>query len=134
MPIATCRRAADPAANARIDVRHSSCDIQSVTVAPSNGPARVACFTCLLSKPATQGRASVTMQGSSGHLLLTTGERDLLLQLASNSLYERFVFMKEHNTEDRARSVASLEVGYGHMTDEELLKEYCLTASPAVFE
>jgi RNA polymerase sigma-70 factor (ECF subfamily) len=42
--------------------------------------------------------------------------------------------MKEHNTEDRARSVASLAVGYGHMTDEELLKEYCLTASPAVFE
>jgi RNA polymerase sigma-70 factor (ECF subfamily) len=42
--------------------------------------------------------------------------------------------MKQHTTEDRANSVASLEVGYGHMTDEELLKEYRLTASPAVFE
>jgi RNA polymerase sigma-70 factor, ECF subfamily len=42
--------------------------------------------------------------------------------------------MTEHNTEDRARRVGSDPVGYGHMTDEELLMEYRLTGSPAVFE
>jgi RNA polymerase sigma-70 factor, ECF subfamily len=42
--------------------------------------------------------------------------------------------MTEHNTEDRARRVVSAPVGYGHMTDEELLMEYRLTGSPAVFE
>ena len=41
--------------------------------------------------------------------------------------------MTEHNTEDRVRRVESAPVGYGHMTDEELLMEYRLTGSPASF-
>jgi RNA polymerase sigma-70 factor, ECF subfamily len=61
------------------------------------------------------------------------GEEGKLPQLASNSLYEEFVTMKELTTEDRARlahSSAALEL----MTDEELLAEYRLAGSPQVFE
>jgi RNA polymerase sigma-70 factor, ECF subfamily len=42
--------------------------------------------------------------------------------------------MTKHNTEAGARSVNSEAVGHGQMTDEELVMEYRLTASPAVFE
>jgi RNA polymerase sigma-70 factor, ECF subfamily len=42
--------------------------------------------------------------------------------------------MTKQNTEDHARLVNSDSVGHGHMTDEELLMEYRLTASPVVFE
>lgn len=42
--------------------------------------------------------------------------------------------MTEHNTEDRVRRVETAPVGYTHMTDEELLMEYRLTGTSAVFE
>lgn len=42
--------------------------------------------------------------------------------------------MTEHTTEDRARRVETLSVGQSQMTDEELLMEYRVTNSPAVFE
>ncbi len=41
--------------------------------------------------------------------------------------------MTEYNTEDR-RSLAASEAGVGRMTDEELLLEYRLSGTPAVFE